>query len=48
MKVFVDTNVLVSAIASRGLSADVFQLILTEHDLITPIDAADTLVDVVG
>tara|TARA_R110002124_G_scaffold286171_3_gene466223 strand:+ start:1541 stop:1942 length:402 start_codon:yes stop_codon:yes gene_type:complete len=35
MKVFVDTNVLVSAIASRGLSADVFQLILTEHDLIT-------------
>lgn len=35
MKVFADTNFLVSAFATRGLSADVFQLILAEHQLIT-------------
>jgi putative PIN family toxin of toxin-antitoxin system len=35
MKVFADTNFLVSAIASRGLSSDVFQLVLAEHDLVT-------------
>jgi putative PIN family toxin of toxin-antitoxin system len=33
--VFLDTNVLVSAFATRGLCADVFRHILTEHDLIT-------------
>ena len=35
MRVFLDTNVLVSAFATRGLSADVFRHILTEHTLIT-------------
>jgi putative PIN family toxin of toxin-antitoxin system len=35
MKVFLDTNVLVSAFATRGLSADVVRLILTEHELLT-------------
>ncbi len=35
MKVFLDTNVLVSAFTTRGLSADVFRLILTEHELLT-------------
>jgi len=34
MRVFADTNFLVSAFATRGLSADVFQLILAEHQLI--------------
>lgn len=34
MRVFLDTNVLVSAFASRGLCADVFELVLLEHDLI--------------
>lgn len=34
MKVFLDTNVLVSAFASRGLCADLLELILLEHDLI--------------
>ena len=29
MKVFLDTNVLVSAFATRGLSADVVRLLLT-------------------
>lgn len=35
MKVFADTHFLVSAFATRGLSADVFQLILAEHQLMT-------------
>ncbi len=34
MKVFLDTNVLVSAFASRGICADLFELVLLEHDLI--------------
>ena len=34
MRVFVDTNVLVSAFASRGLCAEVFELVLLDHDLI--------------
>ncbi len=35
MRVFLDTNVLVSAFASRGLCADLFELVLLEHDLIS-------------
>lgn len=35
MKVFLDTNVLVSAVTTRGLSADVVRLVLTEHELLT-------------
>lgn len=35
MKVYLDTNVLVSAFTTRGLSADVVRLVLTEHDLLT-------------
>lgn len=35
MKAFLDTNVLVSAFTTRGLSADVVRLILTEHELLT-------------
>jgi uncharacterized protein len=35
LKVFLDTNVLVSAIATRGLSADVFRLVLDKHELVT-------------
>lgn len=34
MRVFFDTNVLVSAFASRGLCADLFELVLLEHDLV--------------
>lgn len=34
MKVFLDTNVLVSAIATRGLCADVLREVLTSHKLI--------------
>ena len=34
MKVAFDTNVLVSAVATRGLCADIFNLALAEHQLI--------------
>ena len=34
MRIFLDTNVLVSAFASRGLSAEVLELVLLDHDLI--------------
>ncbi len=35
MKVFFDTNVLVSAFATRGLCADLMRLVLAEHELLT-------------
>ena len=35
MRVFLDTNVLVSAFATRGLCADVMRVVLAEHQLIT-------------
>lgn len=34
MRVFLDTNVLVSAFATRGLCADVVRYVLAEHELI--------------
>ena len=34
MRVFPDTNVLVSAFAARGLCAEVLELVLLDHDLI--------------
>lgn len=34
MRVFLDTDVLVSAFAARGLCADLFELVLLEHDLV--------------
>lgn len=34
MRVALDTNVIVSALATRGLCADLFQAVLAEHDLI--------------
>lgn len=35
MRVFLDTNVLASALATRGLCADLLGLILSEHELLT-------------
>lgn len=35
MKVFFDTNVLVSAFATRGLCADLFRFVLVEHEFVT-------------
>ena len=34
MRVFLDTNVLVSAVATRGLCADLFRYVLVEHELL--------------
>lgn len=34
MKVFLDTNVLVSALATRGLCADVLREVLTSHQVV--------------
>ena len=34
MRVFLDTNVLVSAAATRGLCADVLREVLTSHELL--------------
>ena len=34
MKVFVDTNVLVAAYATRGLCSDLLRLILAQHELV--------------
>ncbi len=35
MKVFLDTNVLVSAFTARGLCADLLRFLLAEHDVMT-------------
>lgn len=35
MKVFLDTNVLVSAFTARGLSAELFRYLLAEHEILT-------------
>ena len=35
MRVFLDTNVLVSAFATRGVCSDVLRVALTEHTLVT-------------
>ena len=34
MRVFADTNFLISAFATRGLSAEVFEIVLSDHTLI--------------
>lgn len=35
MRVFLDTNVLISAFAARGLCADLMRLLLAEHNVLT-------------
>jgi putative PIN family toxin of toxin-antitoxin system len=34
LRVYLDTNVIVSAVATRGLCADVLRVILAEHELV--------------
>lgn len=41
MRVFLDTNVLVAAFATRGLCADVFRLVLAEHELLVSVTLID-------
>jgi putative PIN family toxin of toxin-antitoxin system len=43
VKVFLDTNVLVSGFATRGLCADVIRLVLAEHELIVSQVVLDEL-----
>jgi putative PIN family toxin of toxin-antitoxin system len=35
MRVLLDTNVIVSAVTTRGLCSDVFRAVLSDHDLVT-------------
>ncbi len=46
MRVFLDTNVLVSAFATRGLCADLVRIVLAEHELVTGDVVLDELRDV--
>ncbi len=48
MRVFFDTNVLVSAFLARGLCADLLRLVLTEHTLVTSEVVLDELHDVLS
>lgn len=48
MRVFLDTNVLVAAFATRGLCADVMRAVLAEHELITSEIVLDELRDVLN
>jgi putative PIN family toxin of toxin-antitoxin system len=43
VRIFLDTNVLVSAFATRGLCADLFELVLLEHDLVLGRHVVDEL-----
>lgn len=43
MRVALDTNVLVSAVATRGLCADVFNLVLAEHHLVVSVTVLSEL-----
>lgn len=46
MKVFLDSNVLVSALATRGLCADLYERLLTEHEIITGEPVIEEVLDV--
>lgn len=46
MRVFLDTNVLVAAFATRGLCADLMRTVLAEHQLITGDVVLDELSEV--
>ena len=48
MRVFLDTNVLVSAFLARGLCADLFRLVLIEHTLVTSDVVLTELQDVLS
>jgi len=43
VRVCLDTNVLISAFATRGLSSDLLRLILAQHDLVIPDCVASEL-----
>jgi putative PIN family toxin of toxin-antitoxin system len=41
LRVFLDTNVLVAAVATRGLCADVFRAVLASHELVSSQQVLD-------
>jgi uncharacterized protein len=43
VRVALDTNVLVSAVATRGICADVLRVVLTEHELVVGARVVDEL-----
>lgn len=43
MRVALDTNVLVSAVATRGLCADIFNLVLVQHQLVVGVTVLNEL-----
>ena len=43
MKVFLDTNVLASAFATRGLCSDVLREVFASHDLYTSLEVLEEL-----
>lgn len=48
MRIFLDTNVLASAIATRGLCADLMQAVLAEHELLVGTRVLKELGDVLS
>ena len=43
MRILLDTNVLASALATRGLCADVLRVVLSDHELLVPEVVLDEL-----
>ena len=48
MRIFLDTNVLASAVATRGLCADLMQAVLAEHELLIGTQVLKELEDVLS
>lgn len=48
MRVFLDTNVVVSALATRGLCADLYERLLTEHELLIGEPVITEVLDVLA
>ena len=48
MRVFLDTNVLASAVATRGLCADLMQTVLAEHEMLVGTRVLEELEDVLS
>ena len=48
MRVLLDTNVLVSAVTTRGLCADVFRAVLAAHELVTCAQVIQEIRSILG
>jgi putative PIN family toxin of toxin-antitoxin system len=46
VRIFLDTNVLASALTTRGLCADLLQSVLAEHELIISVPVLEELDDI--